>query len=174
MSVQEQEDDGQTLFVLAVVGGVVTLLLTAVIGFSIHQQRVFQTQLTSQQEQEIAATYPALVGDAADSRVTVSHGMVTFYFASGSADLASGTNQALSEIVAGVASGRLAVISGFHDPSGNAASNAQLAKARAQAVGEALQLLGVPADRVIYNKPENTEQGGAPASARRVEVTLQD
>jgi outer membrane protein OmpA-like peptidoglycan-associated protein len=174
MSVQEQEDEGQTLFVLGVVGGVVALLLTAVIGLSIHQQRVFQTQLTLQQEQEIAATFPSLVGDAASSRVTVNHGMVTFYFPSGSAALASGTNQALTEIVAGVASGRQAVISGYHDPSGDAAANAELARARAQAVGQALQLLGVPAERISYQKPADTELDGAPERARRVEVTLQD
>lgn len=171
----QQEDDGQALFVLGVVGGIVALLLTAVIGIAIHQQRVFKTALTQAQEQEIAETYPALVGEAvADSRVTVDEGVVTFYFAVGSASLPAGTNEALADIVQGVQAGRRVAISGFHDASGDAIANAALAKERAQAVGQALTTLGVPADRIDYRRPADTTGSGEPAQARRVEVTLAD
>lgn len=170
----QQQDDGQTRFALGLVGSLVALVVAGVIGLAIHQQGRLQTVLTPQQEQEIAATSPTLVGDAADTRVTVEQGVVTFYFASGSAALASGTNPALRDIVQGVEAGRRAVISGYHDPSGDAILNAALAKERAQAVGNALQVLGVPADRIEYRKPADAAASGDAAQARRVEVTLAD
>ena len=67
---------------------------------------------------------------------------------------------------------RLAV-SGYHDPSGDAATNERLARERAQAVAAALTAAGVPADRIEMRKPEQTTGGGGDArEARRVEVSV--
>lgn len=64
-------------------------------------------------------------------------------------------------------------VSGFNDPTGNAAANAELSKNRAQAVKAALEKTGIPADRIVLEKPaENTDTNTDLANARRVEVTV--
>ena len=66
-----------------------------------------------------------------------------------------------------------AVISGFNDPPGNAAANAELSKNRAQAVQAALVAAGIPADRTVLEKPAETSGTAATnAASRRVEVVL--
>lgn len=66
-----------------------------------------------------------------------------------------------------------AVISGFNDPSGDAARNAQLSRERATAVQAALALAGVAGDRAVLEKPAETADASAsPAAARRVDVLL--
>ena len=117
------------------------------------------------------ASAGALADDAAS--VVVENGVVKFYFASGKADVAAGGAQALADIVHGVAAGKKAVISGFHDKTGSAALNAELAKQRALAVRDALLALGVKENQIELRKPEETLAGGSNAEARRVEVSLQ-
>ena len=66
-----------------------------------------------------------------------------------------------------------AVISGFNDPTGNAAANAELSKQRAQAVQAALLAQGVTEDRTVLEKPaETTGTAVTNAASRRVEVVL--
>ncbi|RCW72699.1 sodium-translocating pyrophosphatase [Pseudorhodoferax soli] len=110
-------------------------------------------------------------GDVASFRVD--NGVVKFYFASAKADLATGSEAALAEVAKAVAAGKRAVVSGYHDASGDAAKNAELARQRAVAVRDALKTAGVPEDKVELRKPEQTTAGGPPAEARRVEVAVQ-
>ncbi len=66
-----------------------------------------------------------------------------------------------------------AVISGFNDPTGNAAANAELSKQRAQAVQAALVAQGITEDRTVLEKPaETTGTAVTNAASRRVEVVL--
>ena len=66
-----------------------------------------------------------------------------------------------------------AVISGFNDPTGNAAANAELSKNRAQAVQAALVAAGVAQDHTVLEKPaETTGTAASNAASRRVEVVL--
>ena len=66
-------------------------------------------------------------------------------------------------------------VSGFNDPTGNAAANAELSKVRAQAVKAALEKLGIAADKVVLAKPADTTGVGASnAESRRVEVLVVD
>lgn len=66
-----------------------------------------------------------------------------------------------------------AVISGFNDPTGNAALNAELSKNRAKAVQAALVAAGVPEARTLLEKPADTaDTATSRAAARRVEVTI--
>ena len=65
------------------------------------------------------------------------------------------------------------LISGFHDATGNAEHNADLAKRRAQAVRHALEANGVPAAQLQLDKPQQTLGGGDPREARRVEIRVQ-
>ncbi|QQP95659.1 sodium-translocating pyrophosphatase [Lysobacter enzymogenes] len=64
-------------------------------------------------------------------------------------------------------------ISGFHDESGSAATNAELAKQRAQAVKQWLQEQGIASERIELDKPAVTEGGGDAREARRVEVSVE-
>ncbi|SDZ14118.1 K(+)-stimulated pyrophosphate-energized sodium pump [Lysobacter sp. yr284] len=64
-------------------------------------------------------------------------------------------------------------ISGFHDESGGAATNAEIAKQRAQAVKQWLQEQGIASERIEMDKPAVTEGGGDASEARRVEVSVE-
>ena len=108
------------------------------------------------------------------ARVVVENGVVKFYFASAKAELAAGANEALADVVAGVKGGKRAVISGYHDATGGAELNAELAKKRALAVQAALSALGVAEEKVELKKPEQLQADGSNAEARRVEVILVD
>jgi outer membrane protein OmpA-like peptidoglycan-associated protein len=106
--------------------------------------------------------------------IRVANGVVNFYFATGSADLAPGAAEALAAVIKGVESGRKAVVSGFHDTTGDAAINEQLAKKRAEMIRDVLVGLGVPAGKVDLQRPAVTAGSGNNAEARRVEVKLID
>jgi outer membrane protein OmpA-like peptidoglycan-associated protein len=96
------------------------------------------------------------------------------YFSVGSAQLPSDASEVLGRISdkARNLSGVSVVISGFHDASGSAAKNAELAKQRALAVRHALEANGVSPDRLVMSKPEMTKGKGDAREARRVEVRL--
>ncbi|AMM26508.1 sodium-translocating pyrophosphatase [Variovorax sp. PAMC 28711] len=102
----------------------------------------------------------------------VEDGIVKFYFATGKAEVAPGAGAALADVVKAVQSGSTVVVSGYHDTSGDPALNAELAKQRAVAVGEALKAAGAPAEKIELAKPAQTEANGPPAEARRVEVKV--
>ena len=63
-------------------------------------------------------------------------------------------------------------ISGFTDASGDAKTNADLAKARAFAVRDALKAAGVADDKIVLQKPDAVQTSGNAEDARRVEMTL--
>ena len=101
--------------------------------------------------------------------------MLTVYFESGQSGVsndmaaAAGTLKAYLDANPGV---KLAV-SGYNDPSGNAALNAELSKKRAQAVAAALAAAGIPQGAVELVKPADTTSATVtPEQARRVEVTV--
>jgi len=121
---------------------------------------------------EVTETVTVVIPDGASIRVA--NGVVNFYFATGSADLAPGAAEALAAVIKGVEGGRKAVVSGFHDTTGDAAFNEQLARKRAETVRDVLVGLGVPADRIDLLKPAVTAGSGNDAEARRVEVRLVD
>ena len=94
------------------------------------------------------------------------------HFAVGKADLATGADEALKDVIAGVKEGKKALVSGYHDSTGTLAVNEEVAKKRAFAVKEALVRLGVTEDQIELVKPQVSEGTGANAEARRVEVVL--
>lgn len=158
-------DDDNTGLAIGVVFGVVAAVLALVIGIAISSDGPAEAP---------KAAAPAVAAAAADGpSVKVEGGVVKFYFASGKADLAASANEALAETVKGVQGGKKALVSGFHDTTGDPAKNEELAKQRAFAVRDALKALGVAEDRIELKKPEVTAGSGDLAEARRVEVTLQ-
>ena len=97
------------------------------------------------------------------------------YFDSGKTDVATGfadTAKALVEHLKANTSSK-AVVSGYNDPTGNAAANAELSKNRAKGVAAALKTAGIADDRVVLEKPTDTTGSNLSNSeARRVEVTI--
>jgi outer membrane protein OmpA-like peptidoglycan-associated protein len=96
------------------------------------------------------------------------------YFDVGSADLPADSTGGLEPIVAYLKANpsTTAVVSGYHDPSGDAAVNAELARNRALAVQNALEGAGIEAARINLEKPVVTTGSGSADDARRVEVTI--
>ncbi|MEM5315738.1 cytochrome c oxidase subunit II [Paraburkholderia sp. JHI869] len=62
-------------------------------------------------------------------------------------------------------------LSGYTDASGNASTNADLAKRRAQAVRDAMKAAGISEDHIILKKPETITGGANAKEARRVEIS---
>lgn len=125
----------------------------------------------------VAAIAPAPAPDGAGivSETRADKPVVKVYFDTGKADVAPtfalATEPLKSWLTANPAS-KLAV-SGYNDPTGNAAANAALSKRRAQAVQASLVAAGVPAASIELVKPEAaTDTAKAAAEARRVEVYI--
>lgn len=97
------------------------------------------------------------------------------YFDTGRADVVpafAATAAGLKDWLASHEGATLAV-SGFNDPTGNAAANAELSKNRAQAVKAALVAAGIADGAVELVKPEETtDTTTSDANARRVEVVV--
>ena len=162
------DDDSQQRFALGFLFALIALVVSVVVG-SVVVQRIG----ASGGAPAAASSAPAAaVVVEEEAFVRVENGVVKFYFATAKADLAPGANEALADVVKGVAEGKKAVVSGFHDATGDAALNAELAKQRALAVRDALRGLGVAEDKIELKKPEETTASGSNAEARRVEVVL--
>lgn len=100
----------------------------------------------------------------------------SIHFASASATLPADAQQAIATVVEALkaAEGRRVLLAGYHDPTGNIDFNRDLAKRRALGVRDALIAQGIPAQRIILRKPEQTTGSGNNAEARRVELLLLD
>ena len=174
------DDESQQNFILAFVLGLIALVILFVLGIVLYTRG----HAAGPTAAPVAAAAPAttlavvtetvtvVIPDGASIRVV--GGVVNFYFATASADLAPGAAEALAVVIKGIESGHKAVISGFHDTTGDAAINEALAKKRAEMVRDVLTGLGVPADKVDLQKPAVTAGSGNNAEARRVEVKLLD
>ena len=184
-----QDDDGQQGLVLTVVLGLVALVIGLVVGISIYKNAQNNTSALAASVQavvvkaadappEVVSTTPEDAATAAQAAsdaasVKVENGVVKFYFASGKADLAAGAGDALQDVIKGAKAGRKLAISGFHDATGDAGRNAELARQRALAVRDALKAAGVTEQQIELKRPEQMTASGSNAEARRVEVSLQ-
>lgn len=174
------DDESQQNFILAFVMGLIALVILFVIGIVLYSRG----HAAAPSAAPVAAAMPVttlavvtetvtvVIPDGASIRVV--GGVVNFYFATASADLAPGAAEALAVVIKGVEGGHKAVISGFHDTTGDAVMNEALAQKRAETVRDVLTGLGVPADKVELQKPPVTAGSGNDAEARRVEVKLVD
>ena len=167
------DDDSQQRFALGFLFALIALVVATVVGVVVFKRGIAHAPTAPKagvvQAVEAAAPGVAVVEEAS---VVVEGGVVKFYFAVGKADLATGAKQALADVIKGVLQGRKAVVSGFHDATGDLAVNQELAKQRAFAVRDALLSLGITEEGIELKKPEQTLADGSDAEARRVEVTL--
>lgn len=153
----DQNDDLQS-YALMVLAGVVALVIAGVIALAVS---------TTMGPSAAPAAVVASKADAgqADGRI---------YFDLGSAALPGDAAAVLDRVATAARAGTSSsvLISGYHDASGDAAQNAELAKERAQAVRHALEANGVAPDRLVMSKPVVAEGGTDPREARRVELRL--
>jgi outer membrane protein OmpA-like peptidoglycan-associated protein len=101
---------------------------------------------------------------------------LTVYFDSGKSDVTNDLAAAAAKVKAYIDANPTAklAVSGYNDPTGNAAVNAEISKKRAQGVGKALEAVGIPATAIELVKPsDTTDTSGDNTAARRVEVTVQ-
>ena len=163
-----QDNDSQQRFALGFLAVLILLVVGSVVGTVVGKFGV-------RHPAPAAAEAPAAAADAVVvevASVKVEDGVVKFFFATNSADVAEGAQQALAEVAQGLAAGRKAAISGFHDATGSVEQNAELAKQRAIAVREVLKALGASEEAIELRKPEVSTGTGSEAEARRVEVIL--
>jgi len=175
------DDESQQNFILAFVLGLLALVILFVIGIVLYFK---SHNAAPMQPAAAAAAAPATTVAVVTETVTVvipegasirvAGGVVNFYFATASADIAPGAAEALAIVIKGVESGKKALVSGFHDTTGDPALNDELAKRRAQMVRDVLVGLGCPPDKVQMERPAITTGTGNNAEARRVEVKLID
>lgn len=122
----------------------------------------------------VAEAIPAgagLVGDKVDGMPALK-----VYFESGKAAVATEFGDKSKDIVEFLKANASAkaIVSGYNDPTGNAAANAELSRNRAKGVATALKTAGIAEDRVVLEKPANATAGAILSNqeARRVEVTI--
>lgn len=159
-----QEDDDNQNLVLGILFGIIALVVGLVIGLSVY--------VTGQNR--APAPVAAVVAEEPEI-AEVGEPLVKFYFESGKAELPAGAPEELAKVVAKLNEdpSKLVLLSGYHDETGGAAVNAEVAKARAVAVKDALVAAGLAADKVKMRKPAITLGGADAAEARRVEVRVQ-
>jgi outer membrane protein OmpA-like peptidoglycan-associated protein len=174
----DEQDDGAKIG-LWVVLGIITLLLFGLIGgLAMRAVNAKHAKVVAVAATPAAAPVASAVAEA-DVMIDVPLAgeiVARVFFELDKAELQADASMALAPAIQALADapGKKLVIAGFHDPSGNAEHNAELAKQRAMAVRAALTAQGADPARVQLRKPEQTALGGPPEEARRVEVRLVD
>jgi outer membrane protein OmpA-like peptidoglycan-associated protein len=174
-------DDGFIGFATLVAGGGAAIMLFAAIAGSYIAGRFDKAPPAPAPAAAPAAEpapppAPAIPeGAGIVSEVVEGRPKVSVYFDVGKAEIAPDFSAAVAPIKAWLEANPAdrVQLSGFTDPTGNAAANAELAKNRAQAVAAALEQEGVPAERIDLVKPEDiSDEASDLAGARRVEITV--
>ena len=172
----QEDNDDTTRAGLWITFGVVTLVVISIVsGAVVRQMRGMSAQaaapaavttVVTTVAEEIVLIEGPLAGDLAG----------TVFFETAQSALPAGAAAEIDKAVQALkaAPGRKLVLSGFHDASGDAAVNAELAKQRALSVRAAVQAAGIEASRIALRKPEVTTGTGTEQEARRVELRIVD
>jgi outer membrane protein OmpA-like peptidoglycan-associated protein len=159
------QDDDDLRIVFGVIFGVIALVIGLVVGLGVHKLHRAKAPPAAVVMVEEAYAEVEPQGEA----------LVKLYFAVGEAVLPADAAEALAKVKAAAAEkeGAIVLLSGFHDETGSAAVNAELAKNRALAVKAALVAAGMAGDKILLRKPAVTLGEGSPEEARRVEIRVQ-
>ena len=132
-------------------------------------QAFFGTGVALDNQLLVKATEPAAVA------VMPPPTAAKLYFDSGKTALPDNYDDTLDPIVAWLNAHpeSKVILSGYHDSNGNQAANEELAYKRAKAVQAGLIAAGIDVMRVEFRKPENADNSGDLAEARRVEVSVE-
>jgi photosynthetic reaction center cytochrome c subunit len=119
---------------------------------------------------------PAAAAPAAAPAASGGVGPATVFFGVGSAALTPEGQKVVADLAAALNANPTAkvAISGFHSAAGNLAQNQELAKNRAFSVRDALKAAGIAEDRLMLDKPMQTEANvsGEDPRSRRVDVAV--
>lgn len=150
----DDKDESQR-FALLVVSAIVAVVVGSVVAFGAYK-----------------GSHPGKPATVATAAQSEPEGRI--YFDLGSAALPPEAGEALAKVAEAARSqaDKRVSISGYHDASGDAATNAELAKQRALAVRDALAANGIAEDRLVMEKPVATTGGAEAREARRVEMRL--
>jgi outer membrane protein OmpA-like peptidoglycan-associated protein len=146
-------------------------LLMQFMGGDKDAEQPVQIERPAQVERPAAPELPAPTEQPA--QISSSAPSANVYFESGSAIVPADASTALSEVVSYMLAnpGSMASIAGYHDRTGSADLNEELAKDRAIKVQEALIAAGIDPSRLELNEPLISGAGMAD-EARRVEVIV--
>ena len=160
----DQNDETQNYALLAL-AGVLTLVIAGVLTLAIGTSRAGRTTPPA----ALAVGAAPVAGAGA---VVAPTGRIYFELGSDAIPAESAAVIATVADTAKAKPGAKVLISGFHDASGDAAVNAELAKNRALVVRDALAAAGLPADSLLMAKPALTTGGADPKEARRVDLLV--
>nr|WP_145548143.1 OmpA family protein [Variovorax boronicumulans] len=171
---QEDKDDTQRVG-LWITFGIVALVVISTVSAMVVRQ------LQSIEVPAAAAAAPAAAVVVVEEIVLIETPMAgdlaaTLYFGTGESALPADAAPLIGAVAQALAAApsRKVVLSGFHDETGDAARNAELAKQRALSVRAALLAAGVDKSRIALRKPEVATGSGSDQEARRVELRLVD
>ena len=117
----------------------------------------------------------ATIISSTEPSVVFENGRLSFYFATGKAQVAGNATEKANDILEAAKQGKKIGISGYTDSTGNAAANEKLAKERAQAVRSFLVANGVPQSQLELIKPQDTTgAAGKDQEGRRVDAYIVD
>jgi outer membrane protein OmpA-like peptidoglycan-associated protein len=171
------DNDDAVPLAMFLAAGVAAAVIAGVIAVAVFAKPKAVVQASSAPVAVAAAAVvaPASVAVPAAVAAAPANAAENLYFAVGSADLPADASEKLARVADAARAnvGTSVLISGYHDASGSAAQNAELAKLRALAVRHALEANGVAPDRLQMSKPVETTGGTDPKEARRVEMRLQ-
>ena len=120
-------------------------------------------------------TIAATIISTTEPSVVFENGRLSFYFATGKAQVAGNAKEKANDILEAAKQGKKIGISGYTDSTGNAAANEKLAKERAQAVRLFLIANGVPQSQLELIKPQDTTgAAGKDQEGRRVDAYIID
>ena len=120
-------------------------------------------------------TVAATIISTTEPSVVFENGRLSFYFATGEAQVAGNAKEKANDILEAAKQGKKIGISGYTDSTGNAAANEKLAKERAQAVRLFLIANGVPQSQLELIKPQDTTGAeGKDQEGRRVDAYIID
>ena len=120
-------------------------------------------------------TVAATIISTTEPSVVFENGRLSFYFATGEAQVAGNAKEKANDILEAAKQGKKIGISGYTDSTGNAAANEKLAKERAQAVRLFLIANGVPQSQLELIKPQDTTgAAGKDQEGRRVDAYIID
>jgi outer membrane protein OmpA-like peptidoglycan-associated protein len=159
----EQNDDGQN-YALMVLAGLLGLVIAGVIALAV-------ASTMGRGPKTASATKPTVTRPTATNPAEP---VGRIYFDVGSAALPADASAILVRVAdsARAHPGKAVQISGYHDATGDAAQNAELAKNRALAVRHALEANGVAPNLLVMDKPVVATGGADAREARRVELRL--
>ena len=176
------------------------LVLLALLWYVLNRGQADETRVAAVQTEAAAAVVPLAtpVSDAAASGLAAAPAegsgsvqipagagvtselrgdkpVVKVYFDTGKTDLAAAFAGAAGGLKSYLSAhpGTVLNVSGYSDPSGNAAANAGLSKNRAKVVQAALVAAGIPEGSARMVKPDSSADASVPReAARRVEVVV--